>query len=78
MVRPYGPLVDAYVELGRYGAAERALQAMVDRKPEFAGFTRVSYLRELHGDLPGALAALRARAERAATAPRRAPRSRAR
>ncbi len=60
MVRPYGPLVDAYVELGRYGAAERTLQEMVDRKPEFAGFTRVSYLRELHGDLPGALGALRA------------------
>ncbi|HYI19398.1 MAG TPA: tetratricopeptide repeat protein, partial [Solirubrobacteraceae bacterium] len=60
VVRPYGPLVDAYVELGRYGAAERTLQEMVDRKPEFAGFTRVSYLRELHGDLPGALGALRA------------------
>ena len=60
VVRPYGPLVDAYVELGRYGAAERSLQEMVDRKPEFAGYTRVSYLRELHGDLPGALAALRA------------------
>ena len=60
VVRPYGPLVDAYVELGRYGAAERALQEMVDRKPEFAGFTRVSYLRELHGDLAGALAALKA------------------
>jgi hypothetical protein len=60
VVRPYGPLVDANVELGHYGAAARALQAMVDHKPEFAGYTRVSYLRELHGDLDGALEALAA------------------
>jgi hypothetical protein len=60
VVRPYGPLVDANVELGRYGAAARALQEMIDRKPEFAGYTRVSYLRELHGDVDGALEALKA------------------
>jgi tetratricopeptide (TPR) repeat protein len=60
VIRPYGPLVDAHVELGRYDDARRALQAMLDRKPEYAGFTRLSYVRELHGDLPGALEALRA------------------
>ena len=57
---PYGPLVDATVELGRYGDAERLAQEMVDRKPDLAALARVSYLRELRGDRAGALAALRA------------------
>ena len=48
-------LVDALVELGRYDAAGRELQPMVDRKPNLAGYARVSYLRELHGDLDGAV-----------------------
>jgi tetratricopeptide (TPR) repeat protein len=57
---PYGPLVDAAVELGRYGAAERYAQEMVDRKPDLAALARVSYLRELRGDRAGALDALQA------------------
>ena len=56
---PYPALVDALVELGRFRAAERALQRMVDAKPTLAGYARVSYLRELHGDLDGAAAAMR-------------------
>ena len=56
---PYPALVDALVELGRFGAAERVLQRMVDAKPTLAGYARVSYLRELHGDLAGAAAAMR-------------------
>jgi tetratricopeptide (TPR) repeat protein len=55
----YPALVDALVELGRFGAAERTLQAMIDAKPTLAGYARVSYLRELHGDLDGAVAAMR-------------------
>src|SRR4051794_41152372 len=51
--------VDALVELGRYDAAERELQAMVDRKPNLAAYARVSYLRELNGDLQGAASAMR-------------------
>jgi tetratricopeptide (TPR) repeat protein len=50
--------VDALVELGRYRAAERALQAMVDAKPNLASYARVSYFRELHGDLGGAVTAM--------------------
>jgi tetratricopeptide (TPR) repeat protein len=57
--KPFGILVDALVELGRYPAAERALQQMVDRKPGLDAYARVSYLRELHGDLDGAEQALR-------------------
>jgi tetratricopeptide (TPR) repeat protein len=51
--------VDALIELGRYAEAERELQAMIDRKPNLAAYARVSYLRELHGDLPGAASAMR-------------------
>src|SRR4051794_34104939 len=60
VVRPLGLIVDAQIELGRYGAAARTLQAMVDAKPTLAAYARVSYYRELHGDLPGALDAMRA------------------
>jgi tetratricopeptide (TPR) repeat protein len=55
----YPALVDALVELGRFGAAERTLQRLVDAKPGLAGYARVSYIRELHGDLDGAAAAMR-------------------
>ncbi|HEX7298385.1 MAG TPA: tetratricopeptide repeat protein [Solirubrobacteraceae bacterium] len=58
VARPFGALVDALVELGRYREAGRALQTMVDRKPDLAAYARVSYFRELHGDLPGALEAM--------------------
>jgi len=53
------PLVDALVELGRFGAAERTLQRLIDAKPTLAGYARVSYVRELRGDLDGAVAAMR-------------------
>jgi tetratricopeptide (TPR) repeat protein len=59
LAAPYPVLVDALVELGRYRAADRALQHLVDVKPTLAAYARVSYLRELHGDLPGAVAAMR-------------------
>jgi len=61
--RPFGVLVDALVELGRYRAAGHALQAMVDRKPDVAAYSRVSYWRELHGDLTGARRAMALAAE---------------
>jgi tetratricopeptide (TPR) repeat protein len=56
--RPFGVLVDALVELGRYRQAGRALQRMVDRKPDLSAYARVSYWRELHGDLAGARRAM--------------------
>lgn len=51
-------LVDALVELGRYEEAERELQQMMDLKPSVPALMRVSYFRELHGDIEGARAAL--------------------
>jgi tetratricopeptide (TPR) repeat protein len=56
---PFGVLVDALVELGRYRGAGDALRQMVARQPNLAAYARVSYWRELHGDLPGAAAAMR-------------------
>src|SRR3954463_16637187 len=50
-VKPLGVIVDAQVELGRYSAAARTLQTMIDEKPNLASYARVSYFRELHGDL---------------------------
>jgi tetratricopeptide (TPR) repeat protein len=55
----YAVLTDAYVELGRYEDAVAAAQRMVDLRPDIASFSRASYLRELHGDLDGAIDAMR-------------------
>jgi tetratricopeptide (TPR) repeat protein len=65
---PFAVLVDALIELGRYGAAERALQQMIDFKPGLASYARVSYFRELHGDLDGAVRAMRLAASAAPSA----------
>ena len=55
----YGLLGDAQVELGRYDDAARSLDRMVGLKPNLASYSRISYYRELHGDLDGALEAMR-------------------
>jgi tetratricopeptide (TPR) repeat protein len=55
---------DALVELGRYDEAVTEIQEMVDLRPDVTSFTRVSYIRELMGDVPGAVDAM----ERAAQA----------
>ena len=69
VTKPFGVLVDALVELGRYREAGRALQAMVDRRPDLASYARVSYFRELHGDLDGAVGAMRLAASAGGEAP---------
>jgi tetratricopeptide (TPR) repeat protein len=69
VVRPLGVIVDAEVELGRYGAAGRTLQRMIDAKPNLASYARVSYFRELHGDLAGAESAMRLAVDAGGAAP---------
>ena len=64
----YGALTDALVELGRYPEAVEAAQTMVDLRPETSSYARVSHLRLLHGDTPGAIEAMRM-AARAASVP---------
>src|SRR6266849_5487303 len=56
----YGVLGDAYTELGRYEDAVTTFQKMVDVRPDQTSYARVSYARELHGDMKGAIAAMQA------------------
>lgn len=54
----YGVIGDAQIELGNYDQAIQAFQTMVDLRPDLSSYSRVSYARELYGDVPGALAAM--------------------
>jgi tetratricopeptide (TPR) repeat protein len=58
LARPFSVLVDAQLELGRYEQAGRSLQRMIDLRPNLPSYARVSYFRELHGDLAGATRAM--------------------
>jgi len=52
----YGFLTDANAELGNYAEAEKACQWMLDLRPgNIPAFTRAAYLRELFGDIEGAI-----------------------
>lgn len=61
----YGAITDALVELGDYQGAFAAAQKMMDLRPGAMSYARVSYLRELQGDVRGAVEAMRAAAEAA-------------
>ena len=55
-VLTYGFLTDAHAELGNYAEAEKACQWMLDMRPgNVAGLTRAAYLREMFGDVEGAI-----------------------
>ncbi|MDP9297419.1 MAG: hypothetical protein M3O98_01950 [Actinomycetota bacterium] len=56
----YGVIGDADVELGRYSQAFAAFQKMVDTLPGLSSYARVSYARELQGNVPGAIASMQA------------------
>lgn len=56
--RIYGVIADAQTELGMYPEAVQTLQTMVDMRPDLSSYSRISYARELHGDLPGAISAM--------------------
>jgi tetratricopeptide (TPR) repeat protein len=63
----HGVVGDALVELGRYGGAFAAFQRMVDLEPSLASYARVSYARELTGDVSGARTAMQAARDVAGT-----------
>jgi tetratricopeptide (TPR) repeat protein len=63
----YGVIGDAQVELGRYEDAFATFQQMVDTRPGVASYARVSYARELMGDVPGAIEAMEAARDIAGT-----------
>lgn len=54
----YGVLCDAYVELGNYEEAVKMADKMVSIRPDIRSYARVSYLREIHGDMNGAIEAM--------------------
>jgi tetratricopeptide (TPR) repeat protein len=51
--------VDALIELGRYDEAFPAAEKLAVRAPNLTTLSRLSYTRELRGDVPGALEAMR-------------------
>jgi tetratricopeptide (TPR) repeat protein len=55
----YGVLVDANVELGQYEEAIRMSDSMQALKPSLESYSRASYLREIYGDYPGAIQAMK-------------------
>ena len=55
-VTVYGYLADSNAELGNYKEAVDAVQWMLNLRPgNVPGLTRAAYLRELHGDIEGAI-----------------------
>lgn len=55
----YGLLTDANVELGNYKEAVNMTDKMVSIRPDLRSYSRVSYLREIYGDYPGAIEAMK-------------------
>ncbi len=51
-------VVDANVEMGAYEEAKRLVEKLLGLRPSLAAYSRLSYIRELHGDVDGALEAL--------------------
>jgi tetratricopeptide (TPR) repeat protein len=69
LVAAHAAEVDALVELGRYADADAAAGIMFGLSADLSTLARVSYLAELRGHLPAALAAMRAAAASPGLAP---------
>jgi tetratricopeptide (TPR) repeat protein len=63
--RNYGVIGDALVELGRYHAAFETFDTMAAMQPGLSSYARVAHARQLLGDVPGAVAAMRLAADAA-------------
>jgi tetratricopeptide (TPR) repeat protein len=59
LAAPYTVISDGQIELGRYQAAARTIQRLVDLKPNLASYTRAAYYLELRGDLDEAVRVMR-------------------
>jgi len=55
----YGIMVDGNVEMGNYAEAIKDADKMVSIRPDMRSYSRISYLREIHGDYPGAIEAMK-------------------
>jgi tetratricopeptide (TPR) repeat protein len=54
----YGLMIDGHVELGHYQQALEAADKMVSIRPDIRSYSRIAYLREIYGDIPGAIEAM--------------------
>lgn len=64
MVNPYnayiyGLMVDSYVELGMYDSAIANADRMVSIRPDLTSYSRISYLREIFGNYPNSIEAMK-------------------
>ena len=57
--RNYGVIGDALVELGRYREGFRAFDTMASIRPDLSSYARIAHARELLGNVPGAISAMR-------------------
>ncbi|MFZ7114445.1 MAG: tetratricopeptide repeat protein [Bacteroidota bacterium] len=55
----YGILTDAFLEDGDYDKAVMMADKMASLRPDIRSYSRISYLREIHGDYPGAIEAMK-------------------
>lgn len=55
----YGLMVDGNVEMGNYKAAVENAEQMISLRPDIRSYSRIAYLREIHGDNGGAIEALK-------------------
>jgi tetratricopeptide (TPR) repeat protein len=55
----YGLLVDGNVEMGNYPEAVINSDKMDSIRPDLRSYSRISYLREIYGDYPGAIDAMK-------------------
>ncbi len=55
----YGLIVDGNVEMGNYTGAVENADKMVSTRPDIRSYSRISYLREIYGDYPGAIDAMK-------------------
>lgn len=55
----YGVLVDGNVEMGHYDSAVASAEKMMAIRPDLRSYARASYLREIYGDYPGAIEAMK-------------------
>lgn len=55
----HGILIDGNVEMGNYKKAVEYSDKMMSIRPDIRSYSRVSYLREIYGDYPGAIEAMK-------------------
>lgn len=55
----FGALVDANVELGNYDEAVKDCDKMISIRPDLRSYSRASYLRQIYGQNPGAIEAMK-------------------